>query len=250
MSHDDYDYFDDTKPGRSTNEADVEIIRLYDQDGNELPFRKVYEANIRKKIYYILLPQFEIPNNEANQALVFQVTRFHGGKENYEVVVDDFIVNEVFDAYNESLMGEEHHEIDEADVPMHRAIESRFPLADEPGSRLVDLPISDVFQYVVEGQGEQSFKKLSGILFRGRTFLLTQPQFYAGPGGDPDPVVFEVVPNRYGGGLALDPIGYDDDLYYTCLAIYIRKTTQQNYGGAKAGDDYFGGGSGSDDDYF
>ena len=250
MPHNDYDYFDDSTPARSTNEADVEIIRLYDEDGNELPFRKVYEANIRKKIYYILLPQFEIPGNGANQALVFEVTRKGGGLENYNVVVDDFIVNEVFDAYNASLSGEDYHEVDEKDVDFHRAIESRYPLADEPTSRLVDLPIPDVFEHQVQGMRKpQPFKKLSGILFRGHTFLLSQPQFYAGPGEDPDPVVFEMVPDPRGQGLALNPIGYDDDLYYTCLAIYIRKTSQQNHNGS-SNDDYFGGGSDSSDDYF
>ena len=248
MPHDDYDYFDDSTPARSTNEADVEIIRLYDSDGNELPFRKVYEANIRKKIYYILLPQFEIPGNGANQALVFEVTREGGGVENYNVVIDDFIVHEVFDAYNAWLSGEDYQEVAEEDVDMHRAIESRYPLADEPTSRLVDLPIPDVFEQHVQGmRGPQPFKKISGILFRGHTYLLSQPQFRGRHGGDPDPVVFEMIPGSR--GIMLNPIGYDDDLYYTCLAIYIRKTTQQNHNGA-SNDDYFGGVSDSSDDYF
>jgi|GEM_PF-2391270 len=71
----------------------AETITLYDQNGNETVFDKHFETKIRGVIYDI----FTIQGREDEGGFVFKATPLNRhGEFNYEICMDQSIVQEVF----------------------------------------------------------------------------------------------------------------------------------------------------------
>lgn len=80
-------------------EDDGDIIVLQGPDGEEVEFEEVADINLGEHFYVILQPVERPEDMGKDEAVVFEVV---AGEENDEFVVvdDDDIIDEVFDEYN------------------------------------------------------------------------------------------------------------------------------------------------------
>lgn len=77
-----------------------EIITLTGANGEEIEFVEIADIELKGKLYSILDP-VEIPEGEEESIpLVFKVTPTNNDEANYELVMDDKIVEAVFDEYD------------------------------------------------------------------------------------------------------------------------------------------------------
>lgn len=93
---------------REDEEMDDGIITLTDDEGNDVDFEEIAGIEIDDRFYLILVP-VELPEGMGeDEALVFEVSG-EEGDENFEMVVDDAILDAVFAEY-ERLISEEAEE--------------------------------------------------------------------------------------------------------------------------------------------
>ena len=93
---------------REDEEMDDGIITLTDDEGNDVDFEEIAGIEIDARFYHILVP-VELPEGMGeDEALVFEVSG-EEGDENFEMVVDDAILDAVFAEY-ERLISEEAEE--------------------------------------------------------------------------------------------------------------------------------------------
>ncbi len=83
--------------------ASDDIVTLLSADGEEIDFVEI--AGIAHKgAFYAILQPVEIPEGmEEDEALVFKVSRGEGGEDKFEIVLDDEIIDAVFEEYNRLL---------------------------------------------------------------------------------------------------------------------------------------------------
>jgi hypothetical protein len=77
------------------------VILLTD-DGEELEFSNVFSVNLDFNTYVILQPVETLEGMEEDEALVFSLTRVEGNDQ-YSIVIDDEIIDKVFEEYNRLL---------------------------------------------------------------------------------------------------------------------------------------------------
>ncbi len=82
---------------------DDDIITLQGANGEEIDFTEVAGINYRGKYYMILQPVELLDDMEADEALVFRVTRGKDGEDKYDIELDDKIIDAVFAEYNRLL---------------------------------------------------------------------------------------------------------------------------------------------------
>ena len=80
-----------------------DIITLLSADGEEVDFVEIAGIALRGKFYAILQPVELLEGMDDDDALVFEVSRTPSGEDNFEIVLDDDIIEEVFDEYNRLL---------------------------------------------------------------------------------------------------------------------------------------------------
>lgn len=93
------------------NEKDLtveneDIVTLIDDEGVETDCYEVAFIKLDNKSYSILQPVELLDGMEEDEALVFEVTD-NNGEESFEMVLDDDIIDKVFDEYNKLLDNEE-----------------------------------------------------------------------------------------------------------------------------------------------
>ena len=84
------------------DEENNDNITLYGDDNEPIEFEQVAVVPYDGSIYAILHPVVLIDGMEENEALVFEVT----GEDNLELVIDDDIIDAVFDIYYEMVEAE------------------------------------------------------------------------------------------------------------------------------------------------
>lgn len=77
-----------------------DIITLTAQDGEDIDFYHIADVKHRSKNYAILQPVKLLDGMSSDEALVFQVTYGSGGTNNYNIELNDKIVDAVFKKYN------------------------------------------------------------------------------------------------------------------------------------------------------
>ena len=82
-----------------TEEEDDEVIVLQGPDGEEVEFEEIADITLGEHFYVILQPVERLDDMGQDEAVVFEVV---SGEENDEFVVvdDDDIIDEVFTEYN------------------------------------------------------------------------------------------------------------------------------------------------------
>ena len=80
-----------------------EVIVLRSPDGEEVEFEEVASITINDKFYMILAPVEQVDGIDEDEALVFEVTEIDEENDNFELVTDDAIIDEVFKEYTRLL---------------------------------------------------------------------------------------------------------------------------------------------------
>ena len=80
-----------------------EVIVLRSPDGDEVEFEEVASITINDKFYMILAPVEQVDGIDEDEALVFEVTEIDEENDNFELVTDDAIIDEVFKEYTRLL---------------------------------------------------------------------------------------------------------------------------------------------------
>ena len=81
-------------------EDDDDIVTLLGPDGEEIDFVEIAGIAHKGEFYTILQPVNLLPGMEEDEALVFHVSRTESGEDKFEIVLDDEIIDAVFEQYN------------------------------------------------------------------------------------------------------------------------------------------------------
>lgn len=89
------------KPTANTNTVtDNDVISLTAASGEEISFSKIAVIAHNGILYAILQPLELLEGMTDDEALVFRVSKAADGSESFEIVIDDDIINAVFDEYD------------------------------------------------------------------------------------------------------------------------------------------------------
>lgn len=83
--------------------AEDDIVTLTAEDGEEIDFVEIAGIAHEGKFYAILQPVELLEGMEEDEALVFEVSKDEGDNDKFSIVVDDDIIEAVFEQYNELL---------------------------------------------------------------------------------------------------------------------------------------------------
>lgn len=89
-----------------------DIITLLSADGEEIDFVEIAGIAHKGNFYAVLQPVELLEGMDDDEALVFQVSRGADGEDRFEIVLDDDIIDAVFEEYNKLLdeaLAEENH---------------------------------------------------------------------------------------------------------------------------------------------
>ncbi len=76
------------------------IITLYNEAGEAIDFVEIAGIAYKGSFYVILQPVELLPGMDDDEALVFEVIRRPDGSDSFEIVLDDEIIDAVFDEYD------------------------------------------------------------------------------------------------------------------------------------------------------
>lgn len=85
------------------NEDGNDIVTLINANGEEINFIEIAGIAHKGEFYAILQPMELLPGMGEDEALVFHVSRDEKGEDKFDVVLDDEIIDAVFDEYNRLL---------------------------------------------------------------------------------------------------------------------------------------------------
>lgn len=83
--------------------ADDDTITLLNSNGEQIQFIEIAGIAHKGNFYAILQPVELIEGMAGDEALVFKVSRAENGEDKFEIVLDDEIINAVFETYNKLL---------------------------------------------------------------------------------------------------------------------------------------------------
>ncbi len=89
---------EEIKNGMEPEEMDDDVVTLLSADGEEVDFIEIAGIAYKGKFYAILQPVELLDGMEEDEALVFEVSS-KNGKDAFEIVVDDEILDAVFEEY-------------------------------------------------------------------------------------------------------------------------------------------------------
>ncbi len=84
-------------------EEEDDIITLTSADGEEVDFVEIAGIAHAGNFYAILQPVELLEGMDDDEALVFKVSRNADGEDNFEIELDDEIIDAVFTEYNKLL---------------------------------------------------------------------------------------------------------------------------------------------------
>lgn len=88
------------------DDNDDDIITLLNKDGEETDFVEIAGIAYNGNFYAILQPVELLDGMDDDEALVFKVTKNADGEDNFEIELDDAIIDAVFAEYNKLLDAE------------------------------------------------------------------------------------------------------------------------------------------------
>ena len=90
-----------------TEYYDDDIIVLNSADGEEVEFVEIAGIAHAGNFYAILQPVELLEGMDDDEALVFKVTKDSDGNDNFEIELDDEVLDAVFSEYNRLLDDQE-----------------------------------------------------------------------------------------------------------------------------------------------
>ena len=85
------------------NEEDDDIVTLMTANGEEVDFVEIAGIAYGGNFYAILQPVELLDGMDDDEALVFKVSRGPDGEDKFDIELDDFIIEKVFEEYNRLL---------------------------------------------------------------------------------------------------------------------------------------------------
>lgn len=85
------------------NEEDDDIVTLTTANGEEVDFVEIAGIAYGGNFYAILQPVELLDGMDDDEALVFKVSRGPDGEDKFDIELDDFIIEKVFEEYNRLL---------------------------------------------------------------------------------------------------------------------------------------------------
>ena len=85
------------------NEEDDDIVTLMTANGEEVDFVEIAGIAYGGNFYAILQPVELLDGMDDDEALVFKVSRGPDGEDKFDIEMDDFIIEKVFEEYNRLL---------------------------------------------------------------------------------------------------------------------------------------------------
>lgn len=89
-------------------EDNDDIITLLSADGEEIDFVEIAGIAYNGRFYAILQPAELLEGMDDDEALVFEVSRNKDGEDKFEIVLDEDIIDHVFEEYNRLLDEQEN----------------------------------------------------------------------------------------------------------------------------------------------
>lgn len=78
---------------------DDDIVTLLSEDGEEIDFIEIAGIAYKGNFYAVLQPVELLEGMEEDQAMVFKVSKGPEGEDNFEVELDESVVDAVFEEY-------------------------------------------------------------------------------------------------------------------------------------------------------
>ena len=91
------------KENKTNTMEEDDIVTLLSSTGEEIDFVEIAGIAHNGQFYAILQPVELLDGMEEDEALVFQVSRGENGEDKFEIVLDDEIIDAVFEEYNRLL---------------------------------------------------------------------------------------------------------------------------------------------------
>ena len=85
------------------NEEGDDIVTLTNAAGEEIDFIEIAGIAHNGEFYAMLQPVELLPGMDEDEALVFHVVRDENGEDKFDIVLDDDIIDAVFEEYNRLL---------------------------------------------------------------------------------------------------------------------------------------------------
>lgn len=80
-------------------EDEDDIVTLISEEGEEIQFVEIAGIVYRGSFYAVLQPVELLDGMSEEEALVFRVTKGENGEDNFEIEIDESIINAVYDEY-------------------------------------------------------------------------------------------------------------------------------------------------------
>ena len=90
---------------------DENVITLLSATGEEIDFVEIALIAYKSKFYAILQPVEPLEDMDEDEALVFEVTKDENNEDKFIIILDDEIIDAVFEEYNK-LYDEAHADDD------------------------------------------------------------------------------------------------------------------------------------------
>ena len=100
----------DIRDDEILHDGEEDIVSLFSPDGERLDFVQIAGVAHKGGYYAILQPVEEIEGIGEDEALVFEVTNDENDEMRFTIVLDDEIINAVFETYNKMLDNIENDE--------------------------------------------------------------------------------------------------------------------------------------------
>lgn len=82
---------------------DDDIVTLLSADGEEIDFIEIAGIAYRGNFYAVLQPVELLEGMKDDEALVFKVSKGKDGEDNFEIELDETVIQAVFDEYTKLL---------------------------------------------------------------------------------------------------------------------------------------------------
>ncbi len=80
-------------------EDEDDIVTLVNEEGEEVQFVEIAGIVYRGNFYAVLQPVELLDGMSEEEALVFKVTKGENGEDNFEIEIDESIINAVYEEY-------------------------------------------------------------------------------------------------------------------------------------------------------
>ena len=86
-------------PKSISHMVEDDIVTLISEEGEEIQFVEIAGIVYRGSFYAVLQPVELLDGMSEEEALVFRVTKGENGEDNFEIEIDESIINAVYDEY-------------------------------------------------------------------------------------------------------------------------------------------------------